>query len=69
MHEPELLGSATLQPSRTYSLKNMVVYFLKLGSIGFGGPPALVSYMHRDLVEEKKWITESDYKEGLALAH
>jgi chromate transporter len=51
-----------------YSLTDLSLYFLKLGTIGFGGPPALVSYMHRDLVEEKKWITESDYKEGLALA-
>ena len=36
-----------------YSLTDIVVYFLKLGTVGFGGPPALVSYMHRDLVEEK----------------
>src|SRR5207249_7837916 len=35
---------------------------------GFGGPVALVGYMHRDLVEEKRWITEEEYKEGLALA-
>ena len=51
-----------------YSLTNLSLYFLKLGTIGFGGPPALVSYMYRDLVEKKKWISESDYKEGLALA-
>lgn len=51
-----------------YSLTDIVVYFLKLGTVGFGGPPALVSYMHRDLVEEKKWISENDYREGLALA-
>ena len=29
---------------------------------------ALVGYMHRDLVEDRKWITEEDYKEGLALS-
>lgn len=51
-----------------YSLWEMVLYALKLGSIGFGGPIALVGYMHRDLVEQKKWISESDYAEGLALA-
>jgi hypothetical protein len=33
-----------------------------------GGPVALVGYMHRDLVEQRKWITEDDYREGLALA-
>jgi len=52
----------------TYSLKQLVVYFLKLGTIGFGGPVALVGYMHRDLVEKNKWISDEDYKEGLALA-
>jgi chromate transporter len=51
-----------------YKLKDLILYFLKLGSIGFGGPVALVGYMHRDLVEKRKWITEEDYKEGLALA-
>jgi chromate transporter len=51
-----------------YSLKDLIIYFLKLGSWGFGGPVALVGYMHRDLVEEKKWISEEDYKEGLALS-
>ena len=54
--------------TRAYTLNQLAGYFLKLGAVGFGGPPALVSYMHRDLVEEKGWITEADYKEGLALA-
>ncbi len=52
----------------TYSLQGIVKYFLRLGAIGFGGPAALVGYMHRDLVENRHWIKEQDYKEGLALA-
>ena len=51
-----------------YSLWQMVGYMAKLGTIGFGGPVALVGYMYRDLVEERKWISEADYKEGLALS-
>lgn len=51
-----------------YTLRQIILYFLKLGTIGFGGPVALVGYMHRDLVETRGWITEEDYKEGLALA-
>lgn len=51
-----------------YSLWQMVGYALGLGTWGFGGPVALVGYMHRDLVEERKWISESEYKEGLTLA-
>lgn len=52
----------------TYSLLDLVKYALKLGTIGFGGPVALVGYMHRDLVENRKWISETEYKEGLTLA-
>lgn len=52
----------------SYSLRQLMLYFLKLGCIGFGGPVALVGYMHRDLVEDYKWISEEEYKEGLALA-
>lgn len=55
-------------PVAPYTLRSLVLYFLKLGTIGFGGPVALVGYMHRDLVEERKWITEDDYREGLALS-
>jgi chromate transporter len=51
-----------------YSLPAMARYFLKLGTIGFGGPAALVGYMYRDLVESRRWIGEDDYKEGLTLA-
>ena len=50
------------------SLSAFVRYFLKLGTVGFGGPIALVGYMQRDLVEDRRWVTAEDYKEGLALA-
>lgn len=52
----------------SYSLWQLTLYFLRLGTLGFGGPVALVGFMHRDLVEERGWISEADYKEGLALA-
>jgi chromate transporter len=51
-----------------YSLRDLIIYFLKLGTWGFGGPVALVGYMHRDLIDRRKWINEDDYKEGLALS-
>ncbi len=51
-----------------YTLRQLMLYFLKLGTVGFGGPVALVGYMHRDLVEDRKWISEDEYKQGLALA-
>jgi chromate transporter len=52
----------------SYSLLQLIGYILGLGTWGFGGPVALVGYMHRDLVERRKWISEADYKEGLTLS-
>ncbi len=58
-----------LTPSQpAYSLGQLVLYFLQLGTTGFGGPVALIGYMRRDLVETNGWISEEDYREGLALA-
>src|ERR687885_249285 len=55
-------------PSARESLAPLVGYFLKLGTLGFGGPVALVGYMHRDLVERRRWVTEETYRLALALA-
>lgn len=52
----------------SYTLWQLVRYMLALGTWGFGGPVALVGYMYRDLVEKRHWVSEGDYKEGLALA-
>jgi chromate transporter len=57
-----------MQSKPIYSLTALIKYFLQLGSTGFGGPVALVGYMHKDLVENKKWVSEEEYKQGLALA-
>ena len=63
--EETKMGEAQRSP---YTLWQLTVYFLQLGTLGFGGPVALAGYMDRDLVERRKWFTEADYKEGLALA-
>jgi chromate transporter len=49
-------------------VRELTLYFLTLGTLGFGGPIALAGYMQRDLVEQKRWISKQDYVEGLALA-
>src|SRR5687768_17902896 len=45
-----------------------VRYFLYLGALGFGGPVALAGFMHRDLVEERRWVSEEEYRLAMALA-
>jgi chromate transporter len=46
----------------------LIRYFLYLGSVGFGGPAALLGYMQRDLVEKRGWFTKDEYIKGLALS-
>jgi len=53
---------------QAYTLLDLLRYFLRLGTLGFGGPIALCGYMQRDLVERRGWIAPEDYKQGLALA-
>jgi len=50
------------------TMREFLLYFLRLGTFGFGGPIALAGYMQRDLVERRRWISKQDYLEGLALA-
>jgi len=50
------------------SWRAFLLYFLRLGALGFGGPIALAGYMQRDLVERRRWISKEDYVQGLALA-
>ncbi len=50
------------------SLVHLARYFLRLGTLGFGGPIALAGYMQRDLVEQRKWVTQEEYLEGLAVS-
>jgi chromate transporter len=57
--------STSLAP---YSLRDLTLYFVRLGTFGFGGPIALAGYMQKDLVEERRWFAKEDYVEGLALA-
>ena len=49
-------------------LLDIARYFLRLGTLGFGGPIALAGYMQRDLVERRGWVTQEEYLEGLAMS-
>jgi chromate transporter len=57
----------TSEPQRTGSISEVIKYFLKLGSLGFGGPVALVGQMERELVSEKQWMTRDQMREAIAI--
>jgi chromate transporter len=45
----------------------LVRYFLRLGTLGFGGPVALVGQMERELVTERNWLTKDEMREVIAV--
>ncbi|MDE3112824.1 MAG: chromate efflux transporter [Chloroflexota bacterium] len=53
---------------RPVGLGDLARYFLRLGTLGFGGPIALAGYMQRDLVEGRHWVSQEEYLEGLAVS-
>ncbi len=60
-------GPAPASGAAERTLRGLVRYFLKLGASGFGGPIALVGYMQRDLVEARRWFTEAEFQQALAI--
>ena len=57
------IGAASVR-----TMRGLFLYFLRLGSVGFGGPIALAGYMRRDLVDEGGWYSDDEYQQGLAIA-
>ncbi len=51
----------------TVRIWDLVRYYLRLGALGFGGPVALCGQMEKELVEERKWVTKAELREGIAV--
>ena len=47
----------------------MVRYFLRLGFIAFGGPAAHIALMRRELVAERKWLTDAEFLDLLGVTN
>jgi chromate transporter len=50
-----------------HPIRELVRYFLRLGTLGFGGPVALVGQMERELVTERGWLTKDEMREVIAV--
>lgn len=47
-------------------LAELTRVFLRIGCLSFGGPAAQIALMHRELVEERRWLGEKDYLSALS---
>ncbi|MDM0021129.1 chromate efflux transporter [Variovorax saccharolyticus] len=54
----------TTAPERL-SFGEALLYWLRLGFISFGGPAGQIALMHEDLVERRRWISESRFLHAL----
>ena len=50
------------------SIVELVVYFLRLGTLGFGGPVALCGQMEKALVQERGWLTKGEMRDAIAVS-
>ncbi len=55
-------------PPRRVPLFDLVRYFLRLGTLGFGGPVALCGLMEKELVEQRGWLTKAEMREAIAVS-
>ena len=53
--------------SKRHPYAELLVYFLRLGLLGFGGPVALVGQMERELVAERGWLSKEQMREAIAI--
>lgn len=50
----------------TPTLSDLTRVFARIGVLSFGGPAAQIALMHREIVDDKKWVTEKDYLSALS---
>ena len=53
------------RPLQEPSFREALRFWLKLGFISFGGPTGQIAIMHTELVEKKRWISESHFLHAL----
>ncbi|HKF73047.1 MAG TPA: chromate efflux transporter [Stellaceae bacterium] len=65
------MTTETAPPERAarapHAIRDLTLYFLKLGALGFGGPVALVGQMERDLVDARKWLGKAEMRDAIAV--
>ncbi len=57
----------SVNPPKRVPIRDLVLYYLRLGALGFGGPVALCGQMDKELVQGRKWLTKDEMREGIAV--
>ena len=55
-------------PKQAPRIRDLVIYFLRLGTLGFGGPVALCGLMEKELVQDRGWLTKQEMRDAIAIS-
>ena len=62
------LASQGKPPKQVPRIGDLVIYFLRLGTFGFGGPVALCGLMEKELVQDRGWLTRQEMRDTIAIS-
>ncbi len=63
---PQMTAEA-INPVPTF--RELLRVFTRIGLLSFGGPAGQIALMHRELVEERGWVSEEQYLHALNFCH
>lgn len=58
----------TKNANRGPRIRELIGYFLRLGTLGFGGPVALCGLMEKELVQDRGWLTKQEMRDAIAIS-
>lgn len=59
----------SMTPTTIPTFSQLLRIFLRIGLLSFGGPAGQIALMHRELVEDRQWVSEEGYLHALNFCH
>ncbi|HEV8693007.1 MAG TPA: chromate efflux transporter, partial [Lysobacter sp.] len=59
------MSSPSNEPAATVTFREAVRVWWRIGWLSFGGPAGQIALMHRELVEQRRWISEARFLHAL----
>ena len=60
-------AAISIPPTPTFAEATRV--YFRIGCLSFGGPAGQIALMHRELVEDRRWVSEDDFLHALNFCH
>jgi chromate transporter len=62
----ENIATGDVRRQQAPTLAEAFAVWLRIGLLSFGGPAAQIALMHREIVDNKGWLTEKQYLNALS---